>query len=79
MGDLVNLRMVKKRRARAQEAEIADANRQLHGRTKLQRQSEAAIRRLAERVLDQAKLDSPVERDRSDAVEGAAIRTEADG
>lgn len=79
MGDLVNLRLVKKRRARAQAAQLADANRQLHGRTKTQRQSEAESRRLAEGVLDQAKLDSPVERDRGDAVIGAAVRPEADG
>lgn len=59
MGELVNLRSVKKRRARAQEAEEAAANRQLHGRSKAQRLSEAASQRLAERTLDQAKLDPP--------------------
>ena len=79
MGDLVNLRQVKKRRARAENAASAEANRHLHGRTKAEQQNELARSRLAERVLDQARLDSPVEGHRGDTVIGAAIGAEADG
>jgi hypothetical protein len=57
MGDLVNLRQVKKQREKAARAAEAGANRQLFGRTKVQKSAEALEKHRAGRVLDQAKLD----------------------
>ena len=56
MGELVNLRQVKKARAKAAAAALADANRQLHGRSKTARQTEFMRKRQAEAVLDNARL-----------------------
>jgi hypothetical protein len=59
MGDLVNLRQVKKRLARAQAASDAAANRVAHGRTKAEKAATQKKQNLAERVLDQAKIEKP--------------------
>jgi hypothetical protein len=57
MGDVVNLRRFKKRTARKQSAEQADANRLRFGRTKSERGlDERRIDRAAE-VLDQHRID----------------------
>jgi hypothetical protein len=57
MGELVNLRQVKKRRARDADAASAEANRLLHGRTKAEKLAEVQARALAKKRLDQLKLD----------------------
>jgi hypothetical protein len=57
MGELVNLRQMKKRRAAAESAAQADANRRKFGRTKAEKQSDRLARDKAQAQLDQAKLD----------------------
>ena len=59
MGDLVNLRAVKKHRDREAAAAVAEANRRRHGRTKAEKSAEATANRLAAKILDQARLDPP--------------------
>lgn len=63
MADLVNLRHVKKQRAKAAESAVAEANRLVHGQTRAQKKAQQAARALATRVLDQAKLDKPTTTD----------------
>lgn len=50
MGDIVNLRMARKQKARAQQGKIADQNRTLYGLTK------------AERMLARAKREHEIAR-----------------
>ncbi len=57
MGELVNLRRVKKLREKAAGDAVAEANRRLHGRTKAERIADTLDQNRAARVLDQAKLD----------------------
>jgi len=57
MGELVNLRRVKKQRAAADAAAQADANRRRFGRTKAEKQSDSLARDKAKAQLDQARLD----------------------
>ena len=57
MGDLVNLRRERKRRARDRDAETAADNRVAHGLTKVERQAADASRRLDARALDAHKLE----------------------
>ena len=59
MGEIVNLRQVRKQRARAETAEQAAANRARHGRTKAQvaRDDAETVRR--DTTLDQARLVEP--------------------
>ena len=52
MAEIVNLRLARKRKARADEATVADANRALHGRTKAEKQADAAARKKTVRFLD---------------------------
>ncbi len=57
MGEIVNLRRVRKQKARDADGAAADANRAKHGRTKAEREFEAARRELAERALDAKRRD----------------------
>ena len=57
MGEIVNLKRVRKRRSREEAELAADANRARHGLTKAEREAEAARRLLAERTLDAKRLD----------------------
>lgn len=59
MGDVVNLRLIKKRRAKAAAGADAAARRAEFGRTKAEKQGQARTDELADRVLDQARLDPP--------------------
>ncbi len=59
MGDLVNLRIARKRRDRAREAEGAAENRAAFGMTKAERRKIEAEREKAERGLDAHRLDRP--------------------
>lgn len=57
MGDIINLRRERKRAARRKDAEKADTNRALHGRTKAERaQAEAEAMRFRKQ-LDGARLE----------------------
>lgn len=57
MGEIVNLKLARKRKARDEAAKAADARRAGHGRTKAERETEAVRRALAERALDASRLD----------------------
>jgi hypothetical protein len=57
MGEIVNLRLARKARARRAAAAAADVNRAAFGRTKAERARDVADRAKVERVLDQARRD----------------------
>lgn len=57
MGEIVNLRQIKKQRARAESAEQAAANRARFGRTKAEKQAEALELKRATKVLDGARRE----------------------
>ncbi|MBL8830791.1 MAG: DUF4169 family protein [Rhodospirillales bacterium] len=57
MGEIVNLRQTRKRKARDEAAAVAATNRAKHGRTKAEREAEAANRAIAERTLDGNRRD----------------------
>ena len=60
MGDLVNLRQVRKRKARADRDRVAEQNRLIHGRTKGERQQlEAEARRAAAFVEGHRRAADP--------------------
>lgn len=52
MAEIVNLRSIRKRKAREEDARKADENRLLHGRSKSQKLQEKAQARNAETLLD---------------------------
>jgi hypothetical protein len=57
MGDVVNLKRFKKRAAREQSAQQADANRLQFGRTKSERVMDERRTDRARKVLDQHRID----------------------
>jgi hypothetical protein len=57
MAEIVNLRRVRKAKARAVTAAQADANRLAFGRTKAERQAAALDTERARRLLDGAKRE----------------------
>jgi hypothetical protein len=57
MGEIVNLRRVKKTRARADAAVEAAVNRAKHGRTREERAAQMVVTARQDRVLDGALLD----------------------
>ncbi|MEZ5655619.1 MAG: DUF4169 family protein [Sphingobium sp.] len=57
MGDVVNLRMARKAKKRSEAEALAATNRALHGRTKAQKQADAAEKARADRTLDGAKRE----------------------
>lgn len=59
MGEIVNLRRVKKAKARTDAAIKAAENRSRTGRTKLERDAETRRDALATRTLDGARLIEP--------------------
>lgn len=59
MGDIINLRQVRKQRARAEQEAAARENRIRFGRTKADRFKESAEILLARRRLEDAKRDAP--------------------
>ena len=60
MGDIVNLKRIKKRNERDQSAKQADANRARFGRTKSERASDEQVKDRASHLLEQHKLqDNP--------------------
>lgn len=58
MGEVINLRMARKARARVEAATQADANRARHGRTTAEKARDSAERERRERTLDGARIDS---------------------
>ncbi len=59
MGEVVNLRMVRKRSARAEKERIAAENRALHGRSKADRKADDAERRRDSMLLEGHRRDGP--------------------
>lgn len=59
MGEVVNLRLARKRKARAEHDVEAAANRALHGRSKSQKAAETAARKRSEALLDGHSLQKP--------------------
>ncbi|MGA1798324.1 DUF4169 family protein [Sphingomonas sp. 4RDLI-65] len=59
MGEVINLRLARKQRARAEASTRADQNRRLFGRTAAEKAAEAVVKARVEATLDGAKLDSP--------------------
>ncbi|WP_082543303.1 DUF4169 family protein [Sphingomonas sp. Leaf339] len=57
MAEIINLRTVRKARAREAASAAADANRIAHGRTKAEKQAARIEAERARRLLDGAKLD----------------------
>ena len=57
MGEIVNLRRVRKAQARAAAAVESAENRAQHGRTPAERERERLEREQAQRILDGAKRD----------------------
>lgn len=57
MADVVNLNKARKAKAKAANTIQAATNRALHGRTKAQKQAEAAEKAQREALLNGAKLD----------------------
>ena len=58
MGDVIKLRVARKRANRLREQERAAANRLLHGRTKAERSLDIARDTKARRDLDQHRVDT---------------------
>jgi hypothetical protein len=52
LGEIVNLRRARKRKARDAQVATAEAKRAVHGRTKAEREAEEARRAAAVRALD---------------------------
>jgi hypothetical protein len=57
MAEIVNLNKARKARAKADAVRTADANRAKFGRTKAEREAEAAEKARAEAALDGAKRE----------------------
>jgi|EndMetStandDraft_7_1072992.scaffolds.fasta_scaffold1876659_1 hypothetical protein len=56
-AEIVNLKSIRKRKARAEREAVADANRLKHGRSKHERERQKAQRSLDERRLDAHERD----------------------
>ncbi|MEG3084174.1 DUF4169 family protein [Sphingomonas sp. PB2P12] len=59
MGEVINLRLVRKQRARAEASVRADQNRRLFGRTAAEKAVEATSKARIDKTLDGARLDIP--------------------
>jgi len=59
VGEVINLRLARKQRARADAAVRANQNRRVFGRTTAEKAAEAAVKARMDRTLDDAKLESP--------------------
>jgi hypothetical protein len=57
MGEVVNLRLVRKAAARKAKETVAATNRLAHGRTRAEREATAAEAARAARLLDGARLE----------------------
>ena len=57
MGEIVNLKRIKKRNSREQSAREAEANRARFGRSKAEREASARLAQRASELLDQHRID----------------------
>ena len=57
MADIINLRTIRKQKARADKAQRAEQNRALHGRTKAEKLKQAAEKDRAARHIDGHKRE----------------------
>ena len=58
-ADIVNLRQVRKQKARSEKDKAAEANRLQFGRTKSEKSLTRALNEKAEKTLDQGRIDKP--------------------
>ncbi|MDF1598334.1 DUF4169 family protein [Mesorhizobium sp. YIM 152430] len=58
MGEIVNLRLLRKRRKRDDDAATAEANRRKHGRTLVERKAQEAAEKARAAHLDAHRLTS---------------------
>ncbi|HEY4192186.1 MAG TPA: DUF4169 family protein [Mesorhizobium sp.] len=63
MGDIVNLRMARKRKARAGREQEAEQNRALHGRSRAESKNDRQIAEKAAKFIDGHRLSPPTEGD----------------
>jgi hypothetical protein len=61
MAEIVNLRQVRKRKAKDAEEQVAAQNRILFGRTKAEKKFETTLSTKAERFLDNSRLEQPLD------------------
>ena len=61
-GDVVNLRQFRKRRERTEKDKQAEQNRISFGRTKAEKTRSRALNDMAEKALDQGKLETTDDR-----------------
>jgi hypothetical protein len=61
MAEIINLRQMRKRKARAEKEAAAAANRTAHGVKKSERERLGAQKKLEERQLDQHRRDEPTD------------------
>mgnify|MGYP001350211965 CR=1 FL=1 len=78
MGEVVNLRLARKRVARQQREALAQANRASHGRTKAKREATEAQQATANRRLDLHRLDNGAPKDRPKEADPAGRSNETD-
>jgi hypothetical protein len=57
MAEIVNLKLARKRKARAEQDAVAEANRAKFGRTKAERDRQAAEKKMADRHIDAHKRE----------------------
>ncbi len=57
MGEIVNLRRVKKQRAKAEAEELAAANRARHGLAPDERERQASEAKARDKLLDQSRIE----------------------
>ena len=60
MGDVVNLRRVRKAKQRSADEQASETNRRAYGQTKAEREQTAAVRSLTGRLLDGHRRDEPM-------------------
>lgn len=58
-GDVVNLRQVRKQKARSEKEKQADQNRITFGRTKAEKSLTRTLNEKAEKTLDQGRIERP--------------------
>lgn len=62
MADIVNLRQLKKQKARAERETLADRNRALHGRTKAEKQRDQLTSERADKFVDDHRRERDPEK-----------------
>jgi hypothetical protein len=59
MSNVVNLNKFRKAKAKAEKAKLAETNKRLHGRTKVERQREHLQKQQLESKVDGVRLEGP--------------------